>query len=219
MADTSTVNPLAWNFNTFDYLKPTELRSGYTTPYSFNSSIFNSTGSASSTANTTNQSNTNPFGNWSSLGMSDLFNDVGSLCSYADAFTQQNASIIAQAEAYNNAIFSQNLYQAQQTSASTSQLSSLLGLLGLGGTTGTTTGTASTSQLSSLLGLLGLGGTSSTTQTVDDWWNYTDPYSVSDSTDDSSSSDDAFWEYIDSKATQSQQQNQLQSLLSQLIGA
>ncbi|HBG49888.1 MAG TPA: hypothetical protein DDW90_10395 [Cyanobacteria bacterium UBA9971] len=286
MADVTTVNPLAWNFNAFEYLTPTELRSGNTMPYSFSPSVFSASSNAGLT-NTGTQLGTNPFGNYSSLGMNGLFDNVGSLCTFADTFTTQTAPMIAQAQAYNDQIFNQNLYQAQQTSAlrdqlkalginpdsvlnqnqlngtgQTNQLGSLLGLLGSGGTTGTTANTStdqlgsllgllglggttantgnsqldqlaqalglggttqtatntSTNQLGSLLGLLGLGGTTGTTKTVDDWWNHTDPYSSSSSSDDDSDSDDAFWDYIDSKVAQSQQQSQLQQLLSLLTG-
>jgi len=190
MADVNTVNPLAWNFSAFDYLTPTELRSGNSMPYSFNPSLFNTSSNAGLT-NTGTQLGTNPFGNYSSLGMNGLFGNVGSLCSLSDAFTTQTAPMIAQAKAYNDQLFNQGLYQAQQTSAlrdqlkalginpdsvlnqnqlsgttantSTNSLSSILGLLGLGGTTGTTN--TSTNSLSSILGLLGLGGTTGTTNT------------------------------------------------------
>ena len=315
-----STNQVTWNFNASDYLKPTELRSAGTT----NSNIFNPQSG-------TNGFNLSAFGDYSSLGMGDVFSSSLSLCNMADAFTQQNASIIAQAEAYNNQVYAQGLYQAQQTSAlrdqlkamginpdsvlgsnqstantsnnqltsllsqlglggtttntantsnsqltsllsqlglggittntantSNNQLSSLLGLLGLGGTAtsttttnnseldqlaqmlglggtaapvantsnnqlssilgllglgGTATNTANTSnnQLGSLLSLLGLGGTTTATKTVDDWWNHTDDDSESDA-------DDSFWNYIDSKVAQSQQQNQLQSILALFNG-
>ena len=78
MADTTTVNPLAWNFNAFEYLTPTELRSGSTMPYSFSPSVFSASSNAGLT-NTGTQQGTNPFGNYSSLGMNGLFDNVGSL--------------------------------------------------------------------------------------------------------------------------------------------
>lgn len=291
-----STNQVTWNFNASDYLKPTELRSAGTT----NSSIFNSQYG-------TNGLNLSAFGDYSSIGMGDVFSNSLSLCNMADAFTQQNASIIAQAEAYNNQVYAQGLYQAQQTSAlrdqlkamginpdsvlgsgqattnnsnsqlssllsqlglggittntantSNNQLSSLLGLLGLGGTatsttttgnseldqlaqmlglggtaapvantsnnqlssilgllglggTATNTANSSNNMLGSLLSLLGLGGTTTATKTVDDWWNHTDDDSESDA-------DDSFWNYIDSKVAQSQQQNQLQSILALFNG-
>jgi len=211
MADVNTVNPLAWNFSAFDYLTPTELRSGNSMPYSFNPSLFNTSSNAGLT-NTGTQLGTNPFGNYSSLGMNGLFGNVGSLCSLSDAFTTQTAPMIAQAKAYNDQLFNQGLYQAQQTSALRDQLKALginpdsvLNQNQLSGTTANT----STNSLSSILGLLGLGGTTETTKTVDDWWNHTGE-------DNSDDSDDSFWDYIDSKVAQSRQKNQMQILLNSL---
>jgi len=168
-----------WNFNSFDYLKPTELRSGYGTTTSDTTALTDGISSSLST---------NPFGDYSSIGMDSIFSNSLSLCTFADTFVQQNAAAIAQAEAYNNQVFSQNLSEAQQTAAlrdqltamgidpnsvlgtsststastSNSQLTSLLGLLGLGGTTATNTASNSNNQLTQLLSLLGLGGTSAT---------------------------------------------------------
>ncbi|OGH96414.1 MAG: hypothetical protein A2039_05270 [Candidatus Melainabacteria bacterium GWA2_34_9] len=186
MADVNTVNPLAWNFSAFDYLTPTELRSGNSMPYSFSPSVFNSNAGLGSGL-FGNQSSINPFGNYSSIGMGGIFSNSMSLCSFTDTFTAQTAPMIAQAKTEKELLFNQGLYQAQQTSAlrdqlramginpdsvlnqnqlggttgntANNQLGSLLGLLGLGGTTGNT----STNQLGSLLGLLGLGGTTGNT--------------------------------------------------------
>ena len=182
MADVNTVNPLAWNFSAFDYLTPTELRSGNSMPYSFNPSVFNSN-AGQNAGMYGNQVNTNPFANYSSIGMGGLFDSVGSLCSFADTFTTQTAPMIAQAKAYNDQIFSQGLYQAQQTSAlrdyyrsmginpvsvlnqnqnagnnQLNQLTQLINQLGGGGTVAPSANT-SNNQLNLLAQALGLGGT------------------------------------------------------------
>jgi len=212
---------ITWNFNAADYVKPTELRSGYGTTAS--------TVDTSSILGNTGVNNFSSISNWSSIGMSGLFDGVSSLCSYADAFTTQNAGIIAQAEAYNNQVLNQQLYQAQQVSAlrtsllaqginpdsvlgtsttgttnsNTSALNQLAALFGGNSTTGTTSN--STSALTSLLSLFGLGSTGTTQAAT---------YSYGD--DDGG--DDAFWEYIDSKVASSRQQSSYNTLLAQLFG-
>ncbi len=252
MADTKTVNPLAWNFNSFQYLIPTELRNGGVMPYSFNPNLFNQ-GATAGTGSPSSQIMTNPFGNWSNIGMSGLFNNVGSLCAATDYFTQQSAPMIAQAQAYNNQMFNQNLAQAQQTAAlrnqlmaqginpnsvlgtgatggnsANNQMGALLSMFGLGGDTSSLSGLGSilgllgsggtssgSNGLGSLLSLFGLGGTATgTSKPVDDWWNHTDPNSTDNS--DESDSNDAFWNYIESKVAQSRQQSQSDILLSLL---
>lgn len=162
MADTKTVNPLSWNFNSFQYLIPTELRNGGVMPYSFSPNLFNP-GTTAGTGSPSSQIMTNPFGNWSNIGMSGLFNNVGSLCAATDYFTQQSAPMIAQAQAYNNQMFNQNLAQAQQTAALRNQLmaqginpNSVLG-------TGATGANSANNQMGALLSMFGLGGNTSST--------------------------------------------------------
>jgi len=172
-----------WNFNYLDYLKPTELRSGY--------------GSTASTIPTTGTptSMSSAFGDYSSVGLGGVFSKSLELCSYADVFTTQNAPIIAQAEAYNAQVMAQNLSNAQQLanqraqllamginpdsvlgtgtantdSTANNQLSQILAQLGLGGTANTAS-TAS-DPLSQILAQLGLGGTSNTTSTANNQLN------------------------------------------------
>lgn len=225
MADNTLTNPVSWNFNATDYLKPTELRSGYggSTAKTLNPNLFNptSTGSAFGT-----KAGMGAFGNYSSLGMSGIFDSIGSLCSLADNFTAQNAPMIAQAEAQQNQMFAQNLYAAQQTaqlrnyyksmgidpnaimgqnqvqSSGNNQLSSLLGLLGIGGNTSSNNNN-SNNQLSSLLGLLGIGNTNNSNVSDIPTYQAYDPNNA----DNQQSSDDAFWNYIDSKSAKTNVQN------------
>jgi hypothetical protein len=182
MADTTAVNPLAWNFDTNNYLKPLELRSGGSTP------------SSKTTASSS-------FGDYSSTGMSGIFDEVGSLCDLTDSFTAQNASIIAKAEAQNNQKFAQDFANAQQKAEKRDQLRAL-GIdpsTVLGTEKSVSGGTGNTDILSSLL-----GGNTSTPQ-----YEYSnDP----NGGDDSSSSDDAFWSYIDAKVAKSKGTNQYQGL-------
>lgn len=93
MAD--LVYPLAWNFNTSP---------------NANASI----GS--------NQITTNPYGNYSSLGMGGIFDNVTSLCNLTDSITTQNADFIANAQQQKSQMYAQGFYQAQQASALRDQL-------------------------------------------------------------------------------------------------
>ena len=149
-----TAYPLAWNSNTS--------LSGQGLPNA-NASIGNY------------QNTPNPYGNYSSLGMGGIFDNVTSLCNLTDSITAQSADFIAGAQQQKSQTYAQGFYKAQQASAlrdelraqgidpnsvlnqnqsqngGISQLGSLLSLLG--GTNSTTANT-STNQLGSLLSLL-----------------------------------------------------------------
>lgn len=209
-----STNALSWNFNPFNYLPPP---SGYTASSTYNPNIYSQSLYANSNISpylAGNSSNYNQFSNYNNTGSSGFLSDVNSLCNMVDKFTAKSAPIIAQAKAYKDQMLQQNFSQSQQTanqnqnqtqSDSTNQLSLILKLLGTGGTAGT-------NKLNLILSLLGLGDLTEPKYTVPDYSSDSDSSNSTDDTD--SSNNDAFWDYIDSKAKQSKQKALLQSLLS-----
>ena len=124
MVNPVVANPLWTNFNYNNYAMPTELRGGSSTPYNFSTSVFSPAALAGNTA-TVKQASINPFGNYSSIGMSGMFENIGSLCSFTDSFLADTKPQIEQAKAYNDQMWAQSFATAQQASSDRDQLKSL----------------------------------------------------------------------------------------------